>query len=197
MEVFHMMKTIAAFAALAVVAGGMAGCQTVPKEQTVAQYCQDPKHAEKDVCKLMVEIDGQKTALSQTNMTLTQARAVADDALSQAKVAQAAAAKAQSTADEALVKADVNCTTKTVARSKTGSCDAGYKLVSCNQTHYTTRSGGTSILREISDSQCRFQDKVLEMQVRCCVSGPLPPQTDAALPATPEKPAAPSSSSSS
>ena len=191
------LKTIAAFAALAIAAGGMTGCQTVPKEQSVAQYCQEPKHAEKDVCKLMVEVDGQKTALSQTNMTLTQARAVADDALSQARVAQALASKAQSTADQALARADVNCTTKTVARSKTGSCDAGYRLVSCSQTRYTTRSGGTSILREISDSQCRFQDKVLEMQVRCCISGPLPPQTDAALPTTPEKPAAPSSSSSS
>lgn len=195
------LKTCAAFAALMIGAVGLAGCQTVPKDQTVAQYCSDAKNANKDVCKVMVEVDGQKTALSQTNMTLSQAQARLEEVASQSKAAsdraQQTAEKAQSTADQALAKADINCTTKTIRRAKEGSCDAGYKLVSCHQTHYTSRAGGTSILRQIDDSQCRFQDRVLEMQVRCCVSGPLPPQTDAAIPATPEKPAAPASASNS
>ena len=36
-----------------------------------------------------------------------------------------------------------------------------------------------SILREINDEQCRFNSRVLEMQVRCCaVSGSAPTPED-------------------
>ena len=57
-------------------------------------------------------------------------------------------------------------------RQKTdvGSCEPGYTLMSCTQTRYTTARGGLSILREINDEQCRFNTRVLEMQVRCCAT---------------------------
>ena len=66
------LKVMAATAAVAMALGA---CQSIPKEQTLAQYCGDVKHADKDVCKVNVEIDGQKTALASTNMSLSQARA--------------------------------------------------------------------------------------------------------------------------
>lgn len=174
---------------LAVVALGIAAaaCQQVPKDMTVADYCSNAKNANKDVCKVMVEVDGQKRSLSQTNMSLTEARSVADDAMRRAVAAQ-------TTADEALTLAkaagddDLQCNTKTVNRTNVGSCEPGYKLLSCTQTRYTYRAGAPSIMREINDEQCRFNDKVLEIQVRCCSAGtPLVPTT-AAQPVTPAEP---------
>jgi hypothetical protein len=162
-----MLKTIAA---IVVLAASAAACQAIPREQTVAQYCANEKNVNKDVCKINVEIDGQKQALAQTNLTLSEARAVANDALTRANAAQAAADEAKATAQQAM-NAGLNCETKTVQRSNVGSCEPAYKLVSCTQTRYTTRAGGTSIMRSIDDQQCRFQDRVLEMQVRCCTAG--------------------------
>jgi hypothetical protein len=39
------------------------------------------------------------------------------------------------------------------------------------QTRYTTSAGGLAILRSINDTECRFNTRVLEMQVRCCHVG--------------------------
>lgn len=180
-------------AAIVVLAGMGAACQTIPSEQTVAQYCAKPDHANKDVCKINVEIDGQKQALAQTNMTLKEARVVADEALRKAYAAQQAAEAAQTTANTALTNANLNCETKTIQRSKTGSCEPGYKVLSCTQTRYTYRAGAPSILRAIDDQQCRFNDQVLEMQVRCCMTGAAPPMPANAsiVPETPTKPTEP------
>lgn len=150
-------KILLAMAALAMSA---AACQSIPREQTVAEYCADARRANKDVCKINVEIDGQRQALSQTNLRLSEARALAEQALSTAQRAETAA--------------QFNCQTRTLSRTAIGSCDPGYKVMSCTQTRYTYRAGGPSILREINDEQCRFNSRVLEMQVRCCATGQPP-----------------------
>ena len=106
--------------------------------------------------------------------------------------------EAKATAEAALAKTDeMVCETRTVQKSDTGTCRPGYTLTSCTQTRYTTRAGGLSFLREINDAQCRFNDRVLEMQVRCCntASAAPAPEDDtinANMPepeATPEAPA--------
>ncbi len=177
-------------AAAAVFAMAGAGCQQIPKDMTLVDYCADAKHANKDVCKVNVEIDGQKRALASTNMTLQEARMVADDAMRRANAAQASADKAQATAVSAQEAAVMNCETKTIQRSKTGACAPGYKVQSCVQTRYTFSAGAPSILRQIDDQGCRFNDRVLEMQVRCCAMGNVPTTTEASV-ATPQ-PTAPS-----
>jgi hypothetical protein len=156
---------------VAALAAGLAGCMGIPREMTVAEYCANPKKANENVCRLKVEIDGQSTALADTNMRLSEARSVADNALSAAGRAQSTADGAAATAAEALNRANSNrvvCETRTIQKTNTGSCRPGYTLTSCTQTRFTYRSGGPSILREINDQQCRFNDRVLEMQVRCC-----------------------------
>ena len=85
-----------------------------------------------------------------------------------------------------MTQAAFNCETKTVRRSKTGACGEGYKVQSCVQTRFTHRAGAPSILREVTDEGCRFNDQVLEMQIRCCTTGPAPVQTDIATPVTPQ-----------
>jgi hypothetical protein len=178
--------------AAAAVAMALGACQSIPKEQTLAQYCGDVKHADKDVCKVNVEIDGQKTALASTNMSLSEARGIADRALAQANTAQQTALQAQQTAQSAIdaqKAGSFNCETKTIRRTSTGSCSPGYKLVSCTQTHYTKRAGGPSIMRSIDDSQCTFQTKVLEVQARCCADGAVQP-TEVNEPAAPTQPTA-------
>jgi hypothetical protein len=181
------LKHIASIVALAS-AGFLAGCQDVPKDMSVVEYCANADNVNKDVCKLNVEIDGQKRALAQTNMTVQQARGVADEALRQAGAAQSTANQALTAANTAGERT-INCETKTIARSKTGSCGADQKLVSCVQTHYTFKAGAPSIMRAIDDSECRFQDKVLEMQVRCCsVGAPMAPTPTSAVPTEPSKP---------
>jgi hypothetical protein len=182
--------TLKFLASAVVLAMAAAGCQQIPSEMSVAQYCGDAKNANKDVCKVNVEIDGQKKALAQTNMTLSEARAVADDAMRRANAAQSTADAAQSTANQALQQAALNCETKTINRQKTGACSPGYKLLSCTQTRYTFNAGAPSILRKISDEGCTFNDKVLEMQVRCCAMGNVPTTTEASV-ATTEQPTAP------
>ena len=169
--------TLKFFATAVVLAMAAAGCQQIPKDQTVAEYCADANNGNKDVCKINVEIDGQRRALAQTNMTLSEARAVADDALRRANAAQASADQANA----AVQKAALNCETKTIQRQKTGACSPGYKLLSCTQTRYTFNAGAPSIMREISDDGCRFQSQVLEMQVRCCAVGDVPTTTEASV----------------
>lgn len=180
-----------------VLALALSACGGVPKEMTVAEYCANPEKATTEVCKLNVEIDGQKQALAQTNMSLSQARSIADNALRTANSAQTAANNAQATADKALEQAQFNCATKTLQRTNVGACDPGYKLMACTQTRYTFRAGGPSIMRAIDDQQCRFQDKVLEVQVRCCTTG-APPATPIPTEAiTPTQPTAPATSGQS
>jgi hypothetical protein len=160
---------------------------------TVVEYCSNPDNLNKDVCKVNVEIDGQKRALAETTMSLSQARQIADAALSKAN-------NAQSTADQALQQASaamskdtaLNCETKTIQHAKSGSCAPGMKLLSCTQTRYTFKAGAPSILRKVSDDGCTFNGKVLEMQVRCCTVGPMPvTPTEASVPAEPTKPSVP------
>jgi hypothetical protein len=171
-------------AAIIGVALSLAACQAIPREQTVGQYCAKPDHANKDVCKINVEIDGQKRALADTNVSLSQARALAEEAKS-------AAAAAQSTADQAMARQDaIYCETRTLQRTNIGSCSPGYKLVSCTQSRFTYKAGGPSIMRTIDDEQCRFHDRVLEIKVRCCMAGsaPLPTEADTSTPAAATQP---------
>ncbi len=175
-------KMIAAIAAMAMAA---AACQQIPENMTVAQFCAQPDKANTDVCKINVEIDGQKRALASTDMSLARAREIADNALARANNAQSTADAALAAATDAksavATQAAFNCTTKTVQRSKTGSCGEGYKVQSCVQTRFTYSAGAPSILRG-----CLFNDKVLEMQIRCCTTGPAPVVTDVAAPVTPQ-----------
>jgi|TARA_R110002020_G_scaffold474460_1_gene705937 hypothetical protein len=190
---------IAKLAAGTLLALALAGCQSlIPQEMSVADYCANPDKAKENVCRLKVEIDGQSTALSDTDMRLSEARNVADSATDAAARAQATADEAKATAEAALAKTDeMVCETRTVQKSDTGTCRPGYTLTSCTQTRYTTRAGGLSFLREINDEKCRFNDRVLEMQVRCCNTASAAPAPEDAtvdenMPepeATPEAPA--------
>ncbi|MEM6653776.1 MAG: hypothetical protein AAF582_14330 [Pseudomonadota bacterium] len=168
------MKSIIAGSMLAFV---LAGCETgLPTGMSVADYCADVNNAEEDVCRLKVEIDGNATALAETNLSLNEARQVADSAVSAAASAQASADAAQAKADEAhemataLSESDLDCKTAVVQQSNIGTCDAGYTVMGCVQTRYTHRAGGLSFLRELNNDQCRFNSQVLEMHVRCCRS---------------------------
>jgi len=178
------------FAAVAVMALGATACQQIPEDMTVAQFCAQPDKSNTDVCKINVEIDGQKRALSDTDMRLSQARQIADSAVARANSAQSSADAAMAAANNAqaaiATQAQFNCTTKTVQRAKSGSCGEGYKVQSCVQTRFTYRAGAPSILREMTDEGCRFNDQVLEMQIRCCTTGPAPIQTDIAAPVEPQ-----------
>ena len=155
----------------------VSACMNVPNEMTVAEYCANPKKANENVCRLKVEIDGSTTALADTNMRLSDAFKLTADAQATADSAKADAAAAMARAEEAYAKDDsMVCETRTVQKTNIGTCREGYTLTSCNQTRYTYRAGGPSILREINDEQCRFNDRVLEMQVRCCGTASSVPQ---------------------
>ena len=163
------------FLAGSMLAIALAGCATgVPADMTVAEYCANPDRASEDVCRLKVQIDGNATSLSETNLSLGEARQIADSAASAAASAQASADAAQNRADAAyslaehLSEKDLDCKTTTVQKSDTGTCEPGYTVMGCVQTRYTHRAGGLSFLRELNNEQCRFNSRVLEMQVRCC-----------------------------
>ena len=79
------------------------------------------------------------------------------------------------------MSAALHCETRTIQRQKSGACSPGYKLISCTQTRYTYRAGAPSIMRAIDDNECRFQNQVLEMQLRCCMSGAEAPPTEASI----------------
>ncbi len=163
----------------------LAGCMSIPKSMTVAEYCANPDKAYDNVCRLKVEIDGNSTALADTNMSLNKARMLASNALSAANSAQMSADRAQGTADNALSLArnamlkrdDLVCKTSTIQKSTIGTCEPGYTLMGCTQTRYTTRSGGLSFLREVNSERCRFNSQVLEMQVQCCRAVPTATRT--------------------
>jgi len=155
-------------------AGMMAACQS--SDITVAEYCANPDKASENICQLNLEINGTRTALADTDLRLSEARSMASNAMSTAEGAMTAAKGAQATADDARAMAstalssidDLKCETLTINQTDTGSCPANYRLMSCSQTRFTTRSGGLSFLREIDDQKCRFNARVLEMKVRCC-----------------------------
>lgn len=165
-------------AAMALV-GLLGACQSIPREQSVGEFCADARHANRDVCKVNVEIDGVKTALSRTDMRLSEAEKLA--------------ASAQSTAQEALNRQDqMFCETRSLRNTRVGTCAPGYTLVSCTQSRFYKKAGGLSIMRAIDDQQCRFHDPVLEMQVRCCMAGAARlPTTPVSQPLEPETPPEP------
>ena len=149
-------------------AATLAGCATgLPSDMTVAEYCANPDRASEEVCRLKVEIDGNATALAETNMSLREARQISDSAMSAAAAAQSRADQAYALANH-LSEKDLDCKTTTIQQSSTGTCEPGYTVMGCVQTRYTHRAGGLSFLRELNNEQCRFNSQVLEMQVRCC-----------------------------
>ncbi|MEM0986000.1 MAG: hypothetical protein AAGJ32_07120 [Pseudomonadota bacterium] len=155
---------------------GLAGCQLMPRT-SVADFCANPNNAQTHVCQLSVEIDGTQTALAETDMSLTQATALADRSLRAAAQAQRSADNAQSTANDALMRAnaalnndELYCETRVINQTDTGRCAEGFSVMSCTQTRYTHRAGGLSFIREINNEMCRFNSRVLEMHVRCCAA---------------------------
>jgi len=169
----NLMAGLGAAVFLGACAGG------VPKDMSVADYCANPDNIYENVCRVKVEIDGNTKALADTNMSLQNARNIADAALSAAGQAQGTADRALQQANTAMQQANQSmlredqlyCETQKIQKTNIGSCSPGYTLMSCTQTRFTYRAGGMSILREIDDKQCRFNDRVLEMQVRCCKAG--------------------------
>lgn len=162
-------KFIAAGAALST----LAACQVMPRDQSVAQYCSDPENAFESVCKLNVEINGNRTAITETNMSLNEARDLAQGASDAALRAQGTADTALGRADAALaMRENMQCVTRTLNQTDTGTCEPGYAVMSCTQTRYTTRAGGLSVMRQITDEECKYNTRVLEMQVRCCRVAP-------------------------
>jgi len=166
------LKTVIALAAGLI----MSACATsIPGDQSIADYCASSDHAGEAVCRLSVEVDGNTTAIANTKLSLEEAQALAAAAKLSADEAGAAAVQAQMSADEAMSRAnqalsssDLDCMTNTVNQSAVGSCPTGYTVMSCTQTRYTHAAGGLSFLREVNNDQCRFNSKVLEMDVRCC-----------------------------
>ena len=169
------MRLVSGIASM-VLAFGLAGCLSIPNDMSVAEYCANPSKASENVCRLKVEIDGNSTALTETNMSLSEARMIAVNALRLGEEAKISAGNAQRRADQAyalansamLKEEDLVCQTDVIQKSDTGTCSPGYTVMGCVQTRYTTRAGGLSFLREINNEQCRFNSQVLEMNVRCC-----------------------------
>lgn len=181
------MKKLTVLTGMGAAVCALAACQGIPKDMTVAEYCANPKNTFENVCRSKVEIDGNKTALRNTNLRLDEAmslvnksQSTANSAVQMASAAQSSADHAQSTADAAMVQAlrdeDMVCETRTLQKTKVGQCRPGYRVMSCTQSRYTYRAGGPSILREINDEECRFNDRVLEMKVRCCAMASSAPQ---------------------
>ncbi|MEZ6024404.1 MAG: hypothetical protein R3C16_13545 [Hyphomonadaceae bacterium] len=150
--------SIFAAAALALLA---AGCANRTGDMTIAEWCaQDASREDTDICKQHRDTEEVRVSLGDR---IANVLGIANNA--------------QATADRAMAR-DVRCVTRTLNRTRTGSCDPGYTLTGCTQTRYTTRAGGMAIMRSINDTECRFNGQVLEVQVRCCAMGPdLPPAT--------------------
>jgi hypothetical protein len=149
---FMKIAFVAGLAALAM------GCANRTGDKSLAEYCANSEKANTDICKInteIVSVDGRAKG----------AQARADQAYN-------LAASASSRADEAYNRQDqVYCETRTIRNASTGSCSQGYTLVGCMQSRFTKRAGGLSIMRDINDASCRFNDRVLEMKVRCCMAG--------------------------
>ena len=135
-----------------------AGCANRTGDMTIADWCaQDASRANTDICKQHADTEQVRTTLGSR---------IAD--------ALGLAHHAQDTADQAMTR-NVVCVTRTLRRVQAGTCDPGYTLTSCVQTHYGTRAGGMAIMRSINDTECHYNAQVLEVQVRCCAMGPNPP----------------------
>lgn len=165
------LASILAAAALAMLAGG---CANRTGDMTIAQWCAaDTSRANTDICKQHADTEEVRTSLGQ-------------------RIAEVfgIATRAQATADQAMSR-DITCVTRTMNRTRTGTCDPGYTLTGCTQTRYTSRAGGMAILRSINDAECRYNGQVLEVQVRCCAMGPNPPPATMVsdqMPPEPEEP---------
>jgi hypothetical protein len=150
----------------------LGGCANRTGEQTVAEWCADSEHENTDICKQHRDTEGVRTSLGDR---IAEVFGVAN--------------RAQSTADQAMTR-EISCVTRKLNRTRVGACDPGYTLTSCVQTRYTTSAGGLAILRSIDDTECRFNSRVLEVQVRCCAMGPNPPPaTQVSTDPAPETPA--------
>ncbi|HVV32548.1 MAG TPA: hypothetical protein VHC73_04900 [Vitreimonas sp.] len=147
-----------------------AGCANRTGDQTIAEWCAaDASRANTDICKQHAD-------------TETLSSRIAD--------VFGVAHHAQDTADQAMAR-NVVCVTRTMRRVNAGTCDPGYTLTSCTQTHYGRRAGGMAIMRTINDSECRYNARVLEVQVRCCAMGPNPPPATMVSDTTPPAPQTP------
>ena len=141
---------------------------------TIAQWCaDDPGRANTDICKQHADTEEVRTSLGQR---IAEVFGIAN--------------RAQSTADQAMAR-QITCVTRTLNRTRTGSCDPGYTLTGCTQTRYTTSAGGMAILRSVNDNERRFNARVLEVQVRCCAMGPNPPPATMVRDTAPLEPEAP------
>ncbi|ANP46427.1 hypothetical protein [Candidatus Viadribacter manganicus] len=133
-------------------------CANRTGDLTIAQWCaQDASRGNTDICKQHADTEEVRSSLG---TRIAEVFGVAN--------------RAQATADQAMAR-NVVCVTRTMNRTRAGTCDPGYTLTGCTQTRYTSRAGGMAILRSVSDSECRFNGQVLEVQVRCCAMGPNPP----------------------
>jgi hypothetical protein len=151
------MRIVSIFAALALVT--LAGaCANRTGDLTIAEWCsQEESRANTDICKQHRDTEEVRSSLGSR---IAEVFGVAN--------------RAQQTADAAMTR-NVVCVTRTLNRTRAGTCDPGYTLAGCTQTRYTTRAGGMAILRSVNDTECRFNAQVLEVQVRCCAMGPNPP----------------------
>lgn len=161
---------IAAAAALAL---GLAACASRSGDETIAVYCSDPGRANQDLCKVHAEVEATRGDVRRNADAIAETRTIANQALN-------AAGEARLAADAAYSRQDgLHCVTRTVRRAQVGSCEAGYTLVGCSQSRYTTRSGGPTVIRNVDDTSCRFATRVLEMKLRCCHVGANAPTTQA------------------
>jgi hypothetical protein len=165
---------IASIVAAAALAALAAACASRTGDMTIAQWCaDDPGRANTDICKQHADTEEVRTSLGQR---IAEVFGIAN--------------RAQSTADQAMAR-QITCVTRTLNRTRTGSCDPGYTLTGCTQTRYTTSAGGMAILRSVNDTERRFNARVLEVQVRCCAMGPNPPPATMVRDTAPPEPEAP------
>lgn len=163
--------SIFAAAALALLA---AGCANRTGDMTIAEWCaEDTGRADTDICKQHRDTENVRISLGDR---IAEALGLAN--------------RAQTTADAAMAR-EITCVTRTLNRTRTGTCDPGYTLTGCTQTRYTTRAGGMAIMRSINDTECRFNGSVLEVQVRCCAMGPNPPPATMVRDSAPPAPESP------
>lgn len=149
--------SLVATIAVALLAGA---CANRTGDMTIAQWCaEDASRVDTDICKQHADTEEVRSSLGQR---IAETLGIAN--------------RAQSTADQAMAR-NVVCVTRTLNRTRAGTCDPGYTVTSCTQTRYTRRAGGMAILRSINDTECRYNSQVLEVQVRCCAMGPNPPPT--------------------
>jgi hypothetical protein len=149
---------IASFLAAAALALLATACANRTGDMTIADWCAaDSGRANSDICKQHADTENVRTSLGDR---IAGVLGVAN--------------RAQSTADQAMAR-NMVCVTRTLNRTRTGTCDPGYTLTGCTQTRYGASAGGMAILRSVNDTECRFNSQVLEVQVRCCAMGPNPP----------------------